>query len=270
MAPRKKKVRGKRKGPSWAAGKTRWVEPERGFKAQRKLFYLQPTRAIVASSNYRTGGFVGIERKFLDCAWNGVAIASSTAGADGEMQPSSGCTGCISAPVQGNGEQERDGRRYNIKSISVSGVVDTTAVQNQTDVLDLFGYFFALVQDKQTNASTIVSEDVYVNPSANSTAMLPFPLRNLQNTRRFRILDSVYIRPGDAWVMGDGTNTGSLSNQVAPTFKLSWSGNIPVDSVGTTADVASVSNNSVHLIAFAGSTVFTPIISAKSRVRFIG
>jgi len=96
--------------------------------------------------NLRTGGFIGIELKFLDCAWNGVTVSSSTDGASGELQPSSGCTGAISVPAQGNAEQSRDGRRYTIKSIWVSGVVATTAISDEDDVSDLYGYFFALVR----------------------------------------------------------------------------------------------------------------------------
>lgn len=220
-------------------------------------------------SNYRTGGFIGIERKFLDCGFNSVAVSTSTTGADGEMQPSSGCTGCISAPVQGNGEQERDGRRYNLKSCHVSGILDTTTSQDSADALEQFGTFVALVLDTQANAQTIVSENVYINPSTGTGGMMPYPLRNLANTRRFRILDSQYIKPGGMYAFPDGASTGSLSNQNGGIVKLSWTGNIPVDSVGTTADIASVSNNALHVIAYTAG-FNTPTFIGKSRVRFVG
>ncbi len=224
----------------------------------------------VKFKNARIGGFLGIELKFLDCAWNSVTVASSVAGADGEMQPSSGCTDCISAPVQGDGEQQRDGRRYNLKSCHISGILQTTAEANQPDANEVFGHYVALVLDKQANAATITSENVFINPSTLAAAMLPYPLRNLQNTRRFRILDSKYIHPGGAYSVPDGTNTGSISNQNAQKFSLSWSGNLPVDAVGTTADVASVSNNALHLVAYTGSLGQTVTFIGKSRVRFVG
>lgn len=239
-------------------------------KAKRKLKY-------PSSMNYRTGGYSGIEKKFLDGAWNNVAIATSSDGAGGEMQPSTMGTSqaetaglCISATKQGTGEQERDGRRYTIKSISVSGAINTSPIQAAADVDSSFGYFFALVHDKQTNAQTMVSENVYLNPSSSPAGMLPFPLRNLANTRRFRILDSVYIRPGDMYSSTDGTNTASLSNQTAPVVKLSWSGSIGVDTKGTDGVIGSITDNSIALVAFGASTQLTPVFTGKFRMRFVG
>lgn len=214
---------------------------------------------------------MGIELKFQDVAWNSVAISQSTDGAGGELQPSTpGSIACICAPVQGNGEQERDGRKYTIKSIYFSGAVTTTPIEAATDVSDVAGYFFAMVLDTQCNGATIVSEQVYLNPGTSTAAILPYPLRNLENSKRFRILDSVYIPPGSAYSSTDGTNTTSISNQVVPTVKLSWKGNIEVNNVGTTAAVASIADNAVHIVAFAGATGLTPLFQGKCRTRFYG
>lgn len=220
--------------------------------------------------NRRTGGFLGVELKFLDCAWNNVTISPSTDGADGEMQPSTGSTNCLSAPANGTGESNKDGRKYVIKSVFFSGVIGSVAQANQADTTDVKGYYFALVLDTQTNKATIVSENVFDNPATSSTAMLPQPLRNLENSKRFKILDSKYVRPGNAYVSTDGTNTGSISIQNSPVVTLSWRGNIVVNTTGTTADVASVADNSIHLIAYAGSSDVTPTLFGKSRVRFVG
>lgn len=221
--------------------------------------------------NLRIGGFLGIERKFLDTAWNAVSISESTDGANGEMQPSSGCTGAISVPSQGDGESNRDGRRFVLKSAFVSGVVDTASAGDQADVKSLNGWYFALVLDRQANGATIDSEDIFVNPSSSALGMIPQPLRNLQNSKRFRILDAKYVRPGGAYAGTDGTATNSIDMQVNPIVKLSWSGNLVVDCTGTTADVASVSNNALHLVAYngtasGGAATFT----GKARVRFVG
>ncbi len=219
--------------------------------------------------NLRTAGFLGIEKKFLDTAWNGVTISSSTDGAGGELQPSSGCTNAISIPAQGDGESQRDGRRFTVQSVYFSGVVNTAGLSDQADTFDWFGYYFALVLDTQANASTIVSENVYINPGTGAANMLPKPLRNLQHSKRFCILDSMYVPPGGAYAGTDGASTMSVSNQCAPPVTLSWKGSVMCDCSGTTADVASVTDNAFHIIAYSTATV-TPTFQGKARVRFVG
>lgn len=232
--------------------------------ARRKMYTPRIPR------NIRTGGFLGIEYKFLDCAWNSVTIGVSTDGSGGELQPSSGCTSALSVPAQGDGESNRDGRKYTIKSVWVNGSVSTTALTDQADVLDTFGFFFALVLDTQANGVTINSEDVYVNPGTSGIAMLPQPLRNLQNSKRFKILASQYVPVGGMYASTDGASTSSVSNQQSPTVNLSWKGNIVCDSIGTTASIASASDNAIHLLGFAGTSSLTPVFVGKSRVRFVG
>jgi hypothetical protein len=218
----------------------------------------------------RTGGYLGLELKFLDTAWNNVALASTADASGGELQPSSGCTNAISVPAQGDGESNRDGRKYVLKSAFVSGVVDTAVLQTEGSAVDSLGYYFALVLDTQANGATVVSEEVYVNPGTSGASLVPQPLRNLQNSKRFRVLDSVYVPTGGVYAFNDGVGTGTIAQQNAPTFKLSWKGTISCDSTGTTADVASASDNAMHLVGFAASTAFAPRIFAKGRVRFMG
>lgn len=221
--------------------------------------------------NRRTGGFNGLEWKFLDTAWNGVIINSSTTGAGIELQPSTPASIlCLSAPAQGDGESNRDGRKFTLRSAFFSGLVNFTPLANQTDSLDYSPIYFALVLDTQCNAATVVSEDVFDNPSSTALAMMPQPLRNLQNSKRFKILDSTTIWPAGAYSMTDGTNTGSHNVMVQPTVKLSWKGAISVTASGTTAVVGSITDNALHIIACAGATNGTPSFEGKCRVRFTG
>jgi len=222
------------------------------------------------SPNARVGGFLGLELKFLDTAWNGVAVSASTDGASGELQPSSGCTGCISCPGQGDGESQRDGRKFVIKSVYFSGVVATTHLQTETVVQDLSGYYFALVLDTQANGATIASENIYLNPGTSSLNLLPQPLRNLQNSGRFRILASKYVPVRGAYTGNDAAGTFSVSNQATSAVSLSWKGSINVDTIGTSADVASVSDNAIHIVAYAGDSTMTPVFQGKCRMRFMG
>lgn len=220
--------------------------------------------------NVRTGGFLGMESKFLDCAWNGVSISTSTDGSGGELQPSSGCTSAISVPSQGDGESQRDGRKYCITSAWVSGIVSTSAVSDQADVLDNVGYYFALVLDTQANGATVNSEDVYLNPATVASAMLPQPLRNLQNSKRFRILATQYVAPGGTYAFNDAAATGSVSPMEAPKVNLSWNGKVFCECSGTTANISSATDNALHVVAYAGQGSFSPTFVGKSRIRFQG
>lgn len=221
--------------------------------------------------NQRSGGYLGIELKFLDTAWTSVAIDQTTDGSGIELQPTAGCTGAISVPAQGDGESNRDGRKYTVKSIFFSGQIRWAAESDQVDVDDWQPAFFALVLDTQANGATVNSEDVFINPSTSALAMLPQPLRNLQFSKRFRVLDHAMIAPGGAYSMTDGASTSSISPMVAKTVKLSWKGNVVCDSTGTTANVSAAADNAFHIIACVGATTpGTPSFTGKCRMRFVG
>lgn len=227
------------------------------------------TTTVPRYRNIRTGGFLGIEKKFLDVYASTVTIGAATDCSGGEMQPEGGCTGCLTAPAQGDGESNRDGRRIELKSIYVQGCVEGAANEpDQADSLAAPVIFIALVLDKQANGATIVSEQVFTNP--NDTALVNcYPLRNLQYSSRYRVLASTTFSMGPINIGTDGANT--TCQQVSPKpFKLAWSGSMPVTFTSTTADVANVADNAVHVIAFATATKFTPAINYNARTRFVG
>lgn len=223
-----------------------------------------------AYKNVRSGGFLGIELKFLDLAWNAVAINSSTDGSAGEVQPSTGCTNCLSVPAQGDGENERDGRKYTVKSIWVSGAIITATQSDQADVLQMRGWYAALVLDTQANGATIVSENVFVNPSTSALSVLPKPMRNLQYSKRYKILANQYIPPGGAYCGTDGASTVSVNMQQSPCLNLSWHGNLVCETKGTAANVTNATDNAIHLIMYAGSSTPASTLYAKARLRFMG
>lgn len=218
------------------------------------------------------GAASGMELKYLDCSWSDVDMGTSVTGSNGELDPETGCTGCISVPAQGDGESQRDGRQYVIKEVSFSGLVHVQPYPNRADPLSMTGYFLAIVLDTQANGATIVSENVFICPGGTSYAMLPEPLRNLKQINRYVVLDSKYIDPLGVYCGRDIVEppTNSCVPQVSPTIKLHWSGDIVCNSTGDTANISSAADNAIHIIAYSSQPALFASFYGKSRIRFLG
>lgn len=216
--------------------------------------------------NARTGGFLGIETKFYDTALADTALATNTAGAGGELDPTADT---ISAPAQGDGEENRDGNRILLKSAFVNGMINLSAQTNQTAADGAMGWSVYLVHDKQSNGATLNSEDVFVNPTGSALGGATL-LRNLQYSTRFRVLAKAHGTIDQPNMSYDGTNieVGGVQRQ----FTLGWKGDMPVQFKGgaTAAGITGVADNSLHIIGFTTSTGMAPKITYNARVRFQG
>ncbi len=244
------------------AAKKRQSRALAGFSSRRSSAFARgraPPRM-----NPRTGGFTGIELKFADLGLSASALTVPADASGGEHDPS---TDNLAGIAQGDGESQRDGRRCVIKSVFVNGQINIPAQVNQTAADAAASFFIALVWDKQTNGSTINSEDVFVNP-AGVAATAASPLRNLQFISRFQVLATRRFDIQSPEMVWDGTNVeqGGRVRKFAIYKKLE----IPVNHTGTTAAIASVSDNSLHIVGYTTSTGMVPTISYSSRVRFVG
>lgn len=246
---------GRKRGMTTAFGKSK----ARGSPASR-VTYRQPR------ANWRTGGFTGIELKFLDCGNTGVTIPRPTDSAGGEMQPTSGCVNSISVPAQGVGEQQRDGRAYVIKSVMLKGIVNVAIQGNQTATDVAPTVFVALVLDTQANGAALNSEDVFTNPGPATLASSP--MRNLEFNQRFRILGTWCERLRQPTVVYDGTNIEQGGLQVP--FTIYRKLNIACNTNATDASVASATDNAISVIAYTSDTGTAPVLMYSSRVRFVG
>ncbi len=220
-------------------------------------------RAYRGMANKRTGGYMGIELKFYDSASSGALVAPTDA-AGGELDPG---TDGLSTIAQGDGEQNRDGRQVYLKKVSVKGVIEVP-VQTNATALDVSPtVYVALVLDKQTNGAQLNSEDVFTNPGgAANLACAPF--RNLQYTKRFRVLKTVTIQIPQLEPSYDGTNI-EISGCNVP-FEMHKDLNLETNYSGTTAVIANSVDHSIHVIAYTSSTTFAPTLNYNSRVRFVG
>lgn len=249
-------VRGGRRYRASRAGKYAGSKARKGVKATARAAALQVL-------NQRTGGFMGIETKFLDCSLAAEAIAAANTWA--VKSPGAGCVDSISVPEQGDGEQERDGRCYVIKSIHVQGFLIQPAEEAQPAPPDDIYVRLCLYWDTQTNGAVAAPTDIMELNAVNDL----IAYRNLENTKRFIVLfDRTYKL--SAQTMGvHAANTFSAPTRVLK-FKInkSFTKGIKVRTSNTTADVANATDNNINIMAVSNSAATT--IEYESRVRFVG
>jgi len=218
--------------------------------------------------NRVNAGFLGIEKKFYDTGLVATAITASTNAAGGEYDPSA--TSMISTPPQGDGESSRDGKQITCEYVEVKGAVGYPFLEAQVNPPQQCNVFVALVLDTQSNGAQMNSEDCFKNAAAaNNVAQTP--LRNLLYGRRFRILKSQTFE----------LNPKCMSQEAANLF--SWGGNlesfswfVPLKGMkinfnaGTTASIANVVDNSLHIIAYCSLDTIGPTLAYQARLRFMG
>nr|DAO14323.1 MAG TPA: capsid protein [Cressdnaviricota sp.] len=223
-----------------------------------------------AMKNLRTGGLLGIELKFVDCAANGTALTAPTDASGGELNPSTGIIGCLSAPALGDAANNRDGNKIVVKSVLLQGTISVAAQANQTAADLSCTVFLALVMDTQANGVTLNSEDVFTNLSANASQATNL-FRNMSYTQRFKVLKLKRISLRIPTLTWDGTNIEQTG------FSTQWKLGVKKMMMGvtfttgsTTADIANVTNNALHLVGYCDNASLVPTVYYNSRVRFVG
>ncbi len=217
-------------------------------------------------SNARIGGYLGIETKFYDQKLITSALTAPTDATGGEHDPSA--TVLLNTVVQGDGESNRDGRKITMKSIFVRGIVVSNARTNVTVPITASEVMIAIVLDTQTNGATLASENVFANPGANGiTATSVF--RNLQYTKRFKVLKRVCMTLPQSEMTYDGTNMEAEGFAV-PFSMFVKLNDIRVLFSGTTETVASITDNSLHVVAYCTNVGQVPTLNYISRLRFVG
>lgn len=209
----------------------------------------------------RTGGFLGIETKFIDYTYAGAIPATLTGGeADPPGAGAQTTPGSISAIAQGDGESNRDGRKCTLTSLHIKGNVGINADATGISLPNIIRVI--VVWDTQTNGAQLNAEDVFLAASHKE-----FSFRNLQFSKRFRVLKDATFVINPTAAAGDGTSLDSAAH--FRTFKWNFKLDIPVIHSGTTAVIASITDNSLHVLAWAATTGLSTL-NYESRVRFVG
>lgn len=211
--------------------------------------------------NLRTGGFLGKEMKFIMSETTADAFSTVWATMENATKL------CLNGAAQGVGEQARIGRKQFIHSVHVKGFIKTTVAQSKSEPIDAELYRVVLVLDTQTNAAQMTASDVF-DISQNNDVL---SYRNLQQTHRFKVLwDKTFqITPNN-------TNEGAVGKFAAGvhirTFKINKVFKTPLVVMykDASATVASITDNSLHIIGIAEAIANVPLLQWQSRCRFTG
>jgi len=222
--------------------------------------------ALRALANQRVAGFLGIETKFYDTMLVDRAILAPTDASGGEADPSA--TSMISTPAQGDTEQNRDGKKIVIKNVQVKGSVQKQTIELGANPPGGQTVFVALVLDTQSNGAQMNSEDCFKNTTAD-TGSAPNVMRNLLFSSRFRVLKSQIFH------LDVPISHFAVDSFSSPGIRREFDWFIPLNlnvnfNAGTTASIANVIDNSLHMICYTNSTNGTPLLNYNARIRFQG
>lgn len=252
----------KRASQAGKSGKTKLA----ALRAQSGSLKNAKMAALRQIANASTAGFLGIEKKFYDTALADTAVGIATDCTGGMYNPSA--TSLVCTPVQGDGEQNRDGKRIVIDSLILKGHVYNDGSASEAWTLQARKVFVAVVLDTQTNAAAMTSDLCFKNTAAQAASNVE-PLKNLLSGKRFRILKSQVF---DVTPLGAAdAAANSAFNGISKTFDwyLPFKGGLPIEfNAGTTASVANVVSNSLHVVAF--SSAAGNLIGYNARIRFQG
>jgi len=233
-------------------------------KAVSKSSKISAARAV---ANAVTLGFMGIEKKFYDTSLADAAVLAATDCTSGMYDPSA--TSMISTPTQGDGEQQRDGKRIVIDSLILKGHVHNLGTATSAVLAPAVKVFLAVVLDTQSNGAQMTSEACFKNTAAQASSNVE-PLKNLLSGGRFRILKSQVYDLSHNGAFAAAANYASNGSARTFDWYIPFKGGLPVNfNAGTTASIANVIDNSIHVVAFSTSASEC-VLGYNARIRFQG
>jgi len=238
---------------------------------------LRPGAAGVYNAllNPRVQGFLGLEKKYFDTLRGSTAVVTTAAWSvgfyrptDGYPNPIAGGTNSICSPTQGPGPQQRIGKAIRLTSVQIKGSVYAALTSTLTTCPGSHLFYVALVLDTQTNMAQCASDDVFLNPTVDYHTVVT-PLRNLLNSKRFKILKSELFdlnRMSLAWSAPNFATCG----RSAP---IDWF--LPLDleinfDANTDSDVGNIVDNSLHVACATSNQDGTSYIVYNARIRYLG
>lgn len=222
-------------------------------------------------SNYRTGGYLGIEFKYYDLGVTSATVASPASDCSGgEQDPAT--VNCLNAMAIGDEATERIGKQISMTHLQIAGTVERA--ENSNTAINLppasGECTVVLLLDTQANGATFNSEDVYKNLVGNAEGNACL-LRNLEYSKRFKVIKKrVFSLDYKSITAYDDSGTPKL-DFAGVSVPFEWNidlKGLKTDYKGSTAGIGNVLNNALHVMALATTTGFK--LSYASRLRFVG
>jgi len=211
--------------------------------------------------NERTEGLLGQETKFYD-SWRTGFVAESVNMTGMEFDP---VVGCVSAPSQGDGAQQRNGDRITLKSVQIKGNIYVTNNFQANRPANQSRAMVALVWDKQSNGAQLNSEDVFTNPTGGGN-IATMPLRQMEYSSRFTVLKTWEVDLTPVSLSQNGANWAW--NARSASFECFLPLSLVVNFSAPAEGVASCVDNSLHLIVNSNGTNTRTACYYLSRIRF--
>jgi len=229
---------------------------ERRMKSKARRY----PAGVLRNPNARAGGFQDIENKFIDYELSNTAFSATWS----TMEDST--ADCISGVATGDTESSRDGRVMWINSVHVRGQALIAASEAQAAPLNTLNGVAMLILDTQTNSAQLTGTQVM--DEGQTTDVYSF--RNLQNTSRFKVLATQRFNLLPSLVNEGAVDSFASGKVSSPIFEWNVKFKKPVKVIhdGATATIASITDNSLHVIGVADSASL--LLSYQSRVRFSG
>jgi hypothetical protein len=246
---------------------TKYAKTEAG--AKRLAAATKAVAAVAKASGYvrtagnygRFQGSGGPERKYLDSGFQGYVTASG-----GVVNWTAPATKTSMVEIaQGTGNNQRIGRKINVRTIHLQAVIYSEAAAAAT----AFGgemVRVALVLDKQANGATPSSSLIYDNFFGGGVFGAACSFRNKENEARFRVLKEwrVPITPQFGVATAGTTGVIAYDTKRVEVYKKV---NIPIEYNGTTGAITEIRSNNLLLLLSSSLTGHDTAINIMGGMR---
>lgn len=179
--------------------------------------------------------------------------------------------GCLSAPAQGDGATNRDGRQMTMLSIHLKGYLFINDDQTRTSPPQDVAVRLLLIRNNQTNQDSLIPQEVMTSIGPIKDFL---SFKNLEHDKKYDILiDRTILLKVNAYSTGTSVGQFSVNARMVPfTMNYTFDGGCPVILAAPGEGFSSVSDTSINLIGVSNAENGepTPYISYTSRLRFIG
>lgn len=243
------------------SSQARRARPSQQYRQNRRNTRINKYRSFVPRT---MGPFAQTESKYFDSFLDSTAIAEGIDWTGTELDPTSLS---LFTPIEGSDIDNRIGRKVSLYKLSLRGLISSSALSDQADILAVPFVRLILFMDMQTNGTQAQGEQVMSSPGTTSIFLNVNTFQNPANFGRFRVLRDKTYKLGISTAQTDGTNTSSQAHPVVP-FKMTVKFNTPIDirfnatSGGTIGDIV---DNSFHLIGTKSSAAYASIIAYQCR-----